>query len=248
MNNDHLTNKKTHNLVKAYEKLHKIPKKDCVTDINDEMFAMRYADALVAINWSNDEFQSSNSFENEQKVFDFMRKCLLCETLNEGDLVVCVPYLPFKDNGSTYYTYEKIKWIDSDGLCGVELMGVERWIPISHVLARFNAEAHPFGAFYMPNAELMFLDNEEDAKPMLLQAKEQHDSIVHSLSVMRKAFAEHGLSPDTGLPLNKQQRGGTRKTNKKPKLAERLDDGKRKVSEQDSKKPSSKSKKKEERE
>gem|GEM_PF-4519044 len=132
MNNDHLTNKKTLNLVKAYEKLHKIPEKDCVADINDEKLTSRYADALAVIYRDSDEFQNDDKFEDGQKIIDFMRTCLIHKTLNEGDMVVCVPSRPFNDDGSTDYTYEKIKWMDSTDLCGVELMGEERWIPISH--------------------------------------------------------------------------------------------------------------------
>ena len=248
MSNDHLTNKKTLSLVKAYEKLHKIPEKDCVTDINDEKFALRYADALSVIFRNSDEFQSNNRFEDGQEVVDFMRKCLLYKTLNEGDMVVCVPFHPFNDDGSTYYTLEKIKWIDSNGMCGVELMGEERWIPISHVLARFNADAHPVGAFHMPSTELMFLDNEDEAMPILLAAQKQRDGITHSLSVMTEAFAAHGLNPDDGRPLAKEQKSKNGKTKGKQKLTERLEKGKRKAAEQDGKNTPPNTKKKGERE
>lgn len=247
MNDNHLN--KAMYLVKAYDKLCQIPEKDRVTSHHDEKFSPRYNDALAAIGRNDEQFQDDSRFDDEQYVLKFMRKYLLYTTLKEGDLVVCVPpYEVFNDNGSTYYTYEKINWIDSNGMCGVHLMGEERWITIEHVLARYNADLDSAGAFYMPCAELMFLDNEDEAMPILLAAQKQRDGIAHSLSVMTKAFAANGLNPDNGRPLTKKQKCGKGKSTKKPKLMEQLDAGKRKASEKDSKKTSSKSKKKDVRE
>jgi hypothetical protein len=56
----------------------------------------------------------------------------------------------------------------------------------------------------MPYAEMLYLNNEDEALPILLYVQKQNDDISHSLNVMTEQFIKRGLiinndqSPDGG--------------------------------------------------
>ena len=195
---EHIQTGKAKNLIDEYENFYNIPKKERHENCDsDEMLLSIYEKALNAIEWDSEGFQSNTFFDDKLEIASRMRSCALVKILQEGDKVICVPNTPFDSQGKIHYKHERIAWIETEErlLCGVESQGKERWIPPSYVLARYN-ENHSGSAFGFPNTELLCLNHERDALPMLCKAQKQSDGINHSLNTMTNAFMEAGLLPE----------------------------------------------------
>ena len=195
---EHLRTEKTLHLIHVYEKLHHIPKADHITGYDDERLQTLYEKALTVLERNSNDYQCINLFKFEDEVLKYMRSCMVSKNVNAGDSVICVP----AESVRPHYIYERIDWIDENKLCGVKLMGNERWIPLWQVLAKFNEEVPDIGAFNMPHAELLCLGNEDEALPFLHFVQKQYDEISHSLNIMTEAFGNSGLMSDSGQPLD----------------------------------------------
>lgn len=207
----HLTSIKTAHLIKAYEKLNLVPEKERIFRETDQvavdMDRLRsvYRQALSVIERSNDNFQNVEAFSDEQRVMNFIRGHMIAKTLKVGDLVVRIPSPPLDDEGNILLAIEPVVWMEPErNLCRVG----DHIMPISNILARHDKQLEST-AFGIPHSELLYLEHESEARPLIYAACQQYYSISNSVAVMTAALEEAGLLPKSGrhastVPLAKE--------------------------------------------
>jgi hypothetical protein len=215
----HIHTDKTANLIKAYEKIYRIPEKDRISGKpNQSIDKLRsvYSQALAAIGENSNGYQRVTGFSDEQRVMNRMRGRMISGILKEGDMVVCIPLCPFDAKGKLHVDIEPVAWMEPENnMCGVEKDG-SRWIPINYILARIDKHLDG-SAFGVAHSELLFLEHEGEALPLFIAQQKQYDGISHSLSVMTDAFMKAGFTkylaadfqeqPETDVPDEDESQG-----------------------------------------
>jgi uncharacterized protein YjbI with pentapeptide repeats len=197
-------------MIAAYEKLFQVPEAErlaCRSGNRPDDYTYRagateaallqaYEKAFAIQEWHDDFTETPEEFfKTYDRTEKRARANLVRLSVRVGDEVACVPDRPFGTDGRPLpLRSETIDWIDPEtDLCIVKSARDERHIPLWNVLAK-HTDSPGASAFGINQMELLYLADESEAHPYMLEAQKLRDDIEHSGAVMAEAIAQTKLN------------------------------------------------------